>query len=59
VTLIPENFVVTDMVFGTNGLSNLIFAADKLDGGEGVGNVGVVYNDAGVNAAIQRVAYDS
>jgi len=59
VTLIPENFVVTDMVFGTNSLSNLIFAADKLDGGQGVGNIGVTYNDAGVDAAIQRVAYDS
>jgi hypothetical protein len=59
VTLIPESFVVTDMVFGTNGLSNLIFAADKLDGGQGVGNVGVTYNDATVDANIQRVAYDS
>ena len=57
VTTIPENFVVTDMVFVTNGLSNLIFAADKLAGGQGVGNVGVTYNDAGIDAAIQRVAY--
>jgi hypothetical protein len=40
----------------TNGLSNLIFAADKLNGGQGVGNVGVTYNDAGVDAGIQRVA---
>ena len=59
VTLIPENFVVTDMVFGTNSLSNLIFAADKLGGGQGVGNVGVTYNDAGIDASIQRVAYDN
>ena len=58
VTQIPENFIVTDMVFVTNGLSNLIFAPDKLAGGQGVGNVGVTYNDAGVDAAIQRVAYD-
>jgi hypothetical protein len=58
VTSIPESFIVTDMVFVTNGLSNLIFAADKLDGGQGVGNVGVTYNDAGIDAAIQRVAYD-
>jgi len=58
VTTLPESFIVTDMVFVTNGLSNLIFAADKLDGGQGVGNVGVTYNDAGVNAGIQRVAYD-
>jgi hypothetical protein len=59
VTTLPENFIVTDMVFVTNGLSNLIFAPDKLDGGQGVGNVGVTYNDAGINATIQRVAYDN
>jgi hypothetical protein len=58
VTQLPENFIVTDMVFVTNGLSNLIFAPDKLDGGQGVGNVGVTYNDAGINASIQRVAAD-
>ena len=58
VTSLPENFIVTDMVFVTNGLSNLIFAADKLNGGQGVGNVGVTYNDAGIDAAIQRVAAD-
>ncbi|HEY8156930.1 MAG TPA: hypothetical protein VII72_22585 [Myxococcota bacterium] len=56
VTTLPENFIVTDMVFVTNGLSNLIFAPDKLDGGQGVGNIGVTYNDAGINASIQRVA---
>src|SRR5262245_31600032 len=39
VTQVPENFVITDMVFVTNGLSNLIFAPDKLAGGQGVGNV--------------------
>jgi hypothetical protein len=59
VTQIPESFIVTDMVFVTNGLSNLIWAPDKLAGGQGVGNVGVVYNDPGVDAAIQRVAYDN
>jgi hypothetical protein len=59
VTAIPENFVLTDMVFGTNGVSNLIFAADKLAGGQGVGNVGVTYNDPGIDASIQRVAYDT
>lgn len=59
VTQIPENFIVTDMVFVTNGLSNLIFAPDKLAGGQGVGNVGVTYNDATIDASIQRVAYDN
>ena len=59
VTQIPESFVITDMVFVTNGLSNLIFAADKLNGGQGVGNVGVTYNDPTIDANIQRVAYDT
>jgi hypothetical protein len=59
VTQLPENFIVTDMVFVTNGLSNLIWAPDKLAGGQGVGNVGVTYNDATVDANIQRVAYDN
>jgi hypothetical protein len=59
VTSLPENFIVTDMVFVTNGLSNLIFAPDKLDGGQGVGNVGVTYNDPAIDASIQRVAYDN
>ena len=58
VTTIPTGFVVTDMVFATNGLSNLIFAADKLGGGQGVGNVGVTYSDPAIDAAIQRVAED-
>jgi hypothetical protein len=59
VTSLPENFIVTDMVFVTNGLSNLIFAADKLAGGQGVGNIGVTYNDPGIDAGIQRVAADT
>lgn len=58
VTSLPESFIVTDMVFVTNGLSNVIFAPDKLDGGQGVGNVGVTYNDPAIDASIQRVAYD-
>jgi hypothetical protein len=59
VTSLPVSFILTDMVFVTNGLSNLIWAPDKLNGGQGVGNVGVTYNDAAVDAAIQRVAYDN
>jgi hypothetical protein len=60
VTGIPDaNFVIQDMVFVTNSLSNLIFAPDKLAGGQGVGNIGVTYNDATIDASIQRVAYDN
>jgi hypothetical protein len=58
VTQLPESFILTDMVFVTNGLSNLIWAPDKLAGGQGVGNVGVTYNDPTIDAQIQRVAYD-
>ncbi len=58
-TQLPENFIVTDMVFVTNGLSNLIFAADKLAGGQGVGNAGVTYSDPVIDAAIQRVTADN
>ncbi len=58
VTQLPESFIILDMVFVTNGLSNLIWAADKLAGGQGVGNVGVTYNDETIDDEIQRVAYD-
>jgi hypothetical protein len=58
VTQIPESFIVTDMVFVTNGLSNLIWAPDKLAGGQGVGNVGVTVQHPTIDANIQRVAYD-
>ncbi len=55
VTTIPENFIINDMFFATNGIQNLIFDPRKLDGGQGLGNIGVTYSDADVNASIQRV----
>ncbi|NIV18717.1 MAG: hypothetical protein GWN47_10015 [Woeseiaceae bacterium] len=58
VTKIPEIFIITDMTFATNGIANLIFDPDKLDGGQALGNIGVVYDDPAVDAAIQRVAAD-
>ena len=58
VTKIPENFIITDMAFATNGIANLIFDPDKLDGGQGLGNIGVVYDDPDVDARIERVAAD-
>jgi hypothetical protein len=57
-TMIPESEVVASMFGPTNLLSNLIFAPDKLDGGQGVGNIGVNYGDPAIDAAIQRVAWD-
>jgi pimeloyl-ACP methyl ester carboxylesterase len=57
-TMLPENFIITDMVFGTNGLANLIFDERKLHGRQGVGNKGVKYLEREVNAKIERVKVD-
>lgn len=56
VTQLPESFFLTDLGFGVFGLSNVIWDPAKLDGKQGMGNIGVTYNDATVDAAIQRVA---
>lgn len=58
VTKIPESFIIQDMVFATNGIADLIFDPDKLDGGQGLGNIGVVYDDPEVDATIRRVEAD-
>jgi hypothetical protein len=58
VTTLPASFVSGDMVFATHGVSNVIFEAGKLDGGQGMTNIGVVYNDPAIDASIQRVAAD-
>jgi hypothetical protein len=55
-TDLPENFVVTDMGFAVFALSDLIFDPAKLDGKQGMGNIGVAYEDAGIDADIERVA---
>lgn len=54
-TTIPEEFVVTDVVYSVLGYSNLIHAPEKLDGEQGVGNAGVTYTDPIIDANIQRV----
>ena len=55
VTQVPESFVVTDMGFAVFGLSDLIYDRKKLNGKQGMGNVGVTYNDPDVNDDIDRV----
>ncbi len=55
VTQLPESFIAGDMVFGTHGVSNAVWEPGKLDGENGMSNIGVTYLDAGINAAIQRV----
>jgi hypothetical protein len=56
VTQLPESFVVTDMGFAVFGLSDLIYDKKKLNGKQGMGNIGVTYKDADLNAEIERVA---
>lgn len=55
-TDLPENFVATDMGFAVLALSDLIFDPAKLDGKQGMGNIGVTYDNASIDASIQRVA---
>lgn len=52
---LPENFLLTDMVFSVVGLADLTFDHGKLRGRKGVGNVGVTYDDPGIDASIERV----
>lgn len=53
---IPESFVLTDIGYGVLAMSNVIFDPAKLDGKQGIGNIGVTYPDPVIDAAIQRVA---
>ena len=55
VTTLPASFVAGDMVFATHGVSNVIFEAGKLNGEQGMSNIGVTYNDPAIDAAIERV----
>jgi len=59
VTTLPVSFVATDIVFATHGVSNMIFEEGKLDGGQGLTNIGVTYTDPAVDAAIQRVTAEN
>lgn len=58
VTQIPESFVSTDIPFASHGVSNVIYDPGKLDGGQGMSNIGVTYNDPTVDADIRRVDPD-
>jgi hypothetical protein len=59
VTTLPVSFIAGDMVFATHGVSNVIWEEGKLNGGQGMSNIGVTYTDAAVDAAIQRVTPDT
>ncbi len=58
VTGLPAEFVITDMIFGTLGLVDLVYDPRKLAGFPAFDNSHVDYGDAGVNAGIERVVPD-
>jgi len=53
---IPEEFLLFDMWYSTFGLSDLVHDPAKLGGAIAAGNAGVDYDDAEINAAIERIA---
>ena len=53
---IPESFLVTDMLFATEAMSDLVHDRKKLRGKLGTGNENVVYGDPFVDAQIERVS---
>ncbi len=56
VSALPEEFLLTDMWYSTFGLSDLVHDPAKLGGAIAAGNAGVNYDDAEINAAIERIA---
>ena len=54
-TTLPESFLLIGMGFSTFALSDLTHDPGKLKGRIGVGNEGVDYGDAAINAGIERV----
>ena len=54
-TDLPASFILTDMGFSVFGLSDLIFDTRKLNGKQGMGNVGVQYDNASIETTIERV----
>ncbi len=55
-TQLPESFLLTDMVFATFGLRDLVDSQGKLNGKIGAGNQDVDYGDPFINAAVERVS---
>ncbi|MEM7351058.1 MAG: hypothetical protein AAF657_09650 [Acidobacteriota bacterium] len=55
-TGLPENFILTDMVFATFALHDLVYDPEKLDGTMAMENAEVDYGDPAVNAGIERVS---
>ncbi len=53
---VPEEFLLTDMLFATMGLADLVHDPTKLAGHIGTGNVNVDYDDPVINETVARVA---
>jgi len=53
---IPESFLMTDMLFATEAMGDLVNDRRKMRGKIGTGNQEVIYGDAQVDAAIERVS---
>jgi len=53
---IPENFLIKDMLYATQNMSDLFHDTHKLNGRLGTGNEGVVYGDDDIDAYISRVS---
>jgi hypothetical protein len=56
VTQIPANFLITDMLYATQNMSDLVHDTHKLNSRLGTGNADVDYGDPDINANIARVS---
>ena len=56
VTQIPANFLITDMLYATQNMSDLVHDTHKLNSKLGMGNTGVDYGDDDINRNIARVS---
>lgn len=57
-TALPESFIITDIVFATFALHDLVYDPAKLDGAVAMENSSVDYGDPAANAGVERVTSD-
>jgi len=55
-TQIPESFLLKDMLYATQNMSDLVHDTHKLNGRLGTGNADVVYDDEAIDDIIARVS---
>ena len=53
---IPEEFLITDMLYATQNMSDLVHDKQKLNSKLGTGNANVDYGDSDINDSIARVS---